>query len=80
MLWSTDLVLRSLFFFKIMECVCGHKNKNVCGEVHRWRGRWVQRLACENKTTQQSFKDLPVVRTLLNVKTEPEPDFRAVFF
>lgn len=57
-LWSTDLVLRS--FFKSTECVCGHKNKNACGEVHRWRGRWVQTLACGNKTTQLSFIDPPL--------------------
>lgn len=53
-----------LFLLKSMECVCGHKNKrNVCGEVHRWRGRWVQtQLACGNKTTQQSFMDSPPPR------------------
>lgn len=77
--WSTDLVLRS--FFKSMECVCGHKNKNVCGEVHRWRGRWVQTLACGKQNNPTKLRGLPpVVRTVLNVKTEPEMGFRAVFF
>lgn len=49
--------------------------KCIGGEVGGFKD-----LHVKTKTTQQSFKDLPVVRTLLNVKTEPEPDFRAVFF
>jgi len=77
-LLSTDLVLRSFFFFKSMECVCGHKNKNVSGEVHRWRGRWVQRLACGNKNNPTELHGLPpVARTLLNVKDSLKMCFRA---
>lgn len=48
-----------LFFFKSVECICGHKNKDVRGEVHRWRGRWVQTLEYGNKITQQSLVDFP---------------------
>lgn len=72
-----DPVLRS-FLFKSKECVCDHKNKNVCGEVHRWRGRWVQTLACGNKNNPTELP--PVVRTSLNAKKEPECVSEPFFF
>lgn len=68
MLRRNELVLVT-FFFKSEECVCGHKklkkkkSKHV-GEVHRWRGRWLQTL-CGNKNNPAELHGLPV-------KTEPD--------
>lgn len=68
-LWSTDLDLWSL---KSMECVCGHKLK--CGEVHRWRGRWVQTLECGMKLPERAVWTSPVFTTLIGEHNDKEAE------
>lgn len=54
------------------------KKKKLCGEVHRWRGRWVQTLACGKQNNPTELHGLPpVVRMSLDVKAEPEMCFQS---